>query len=116
MNLAPQKQSETLTVRAKIAVKDELASILSMKTISKPPTSSEIKPLSPPKNNNPFKKPFDQLKSDVTINDQSDEEEEMTLGQLIKNLKYEEVAARPPEKEAKTSEVDTLFRKRDSKQ
>jgi hypothetical protein len=67
-------------VRATIAVKDELASILSLKTMSKPPTSSDIKPVIPPKNNNPFKKPCDLPKSDVTINDQSDEEEERTLG------------------------------------
>ena len=80
MNLAPQKQSQTLTVRATVAVKDELASILSLKTITKPPTSSDIKPVSPPKNNNPFKKACDQQKSDVTNNDQSDEEEERTLG------------------------------------
>jgi hypothetical protein len=69
-----------LTVRATIAVKDELASILSLKTTLKPPKSSEIKPVSPPKNNNPFKKPCDQQKSDVSIDDQSDEEEERTLG------------------------------------
>ena len=80
VNLAPQKQRETLTVRATIAVKSELASMLSLKTWAELPTPSEIKPVTLPNNYNPFKKPSDQRKSDVTINDQSDDEEERTLG------------------------------------
>jgi len=59
-----------LAVRTTVAVKDELASILTLKTMTKLPTVSENKPVAFSKIFNPFKKPIDLPNSDdINMND-----------------------------------------------
>jgi hypothetical protein len=56
-----------------VAVKDELASILTLKPTTKLPAVSEIKPVASSKISNPFKKPSGlQISDDINLNDLSD--------------------------------------------